>query len=166
VNKRYAGQYRTRSRNGSADVVSSYAAWALFGRTSATRRISGNGRKNHSQPARAGSAASVDGGHFVVSDRSPVRDVHGFAGAYIVKVITLAAPGSRPADRTNRRALRGRSQEHSAAAAEGLFANSLDGSFAGALDAMVVLSRSPVDNGAAQNSSGGSHLLPLTGAVL
>jgi len=95
--------------------------------------------------------------HFVVSDRSPVRDVTDLPGRKVIYV----GGGTGPAAERILRA-HGVDPKNILLRQTGSFEDSIADLSSGKLDAMFVLSRYPVDNvsGALER---GSHLVPLAG---
>jgi TRAP transporter TAXI family solute receptor len=139
-------------QNGSVDVAFSYAdvAYAAY--------VGGPGDQ---QPSFAGLRALVLlqllPVQFVVSDRSPVRDVTDLPGR---KVIFVGSGTNLPAERIVR--AYGVDPKSILLQQTRSFENTLADLSSGALDAIFVLSRYPVDNvgGALER---GSHLVPLAG---
>jgi uncharacterized protein len=94
---------------------------------------------------------------FVVSDRSPVRDITDLPGR---RVILVGGGTTLPAERIVR--AYGVDPRSILLQQTGSYEDSIEGLSSGKLDAMFVLSRYPVDNvsGALER---GSHLVPLAG---
>jgi TRAP transporter TAXI family solute receptor len=95
--------------------------------------------------------------HFVVSDRSPVRDVTDLPGR---KVIYVGGGTGLPAERILR--AYGVDPKSILLRQTGSFEDSIADLSSGKLDAMFVLSRYPVDN-VSRALERGSHLMPLAG---
>jgi uncharacterized protein len=139
-------------QNRSADVVFSYAdvAYASY--------VGGPGdQREPFTSLRALALLQLLPVHFVVSDRSPVRDVTDLPGRKVIYV----GGGTGPAAERILRA-HGVDPKNILLRQTGSFEDSIADLSSGKLDAMFVLSRYPVDNvsGALER---GSHLVPLAG---
>jgi TRAP transporter TAXI family solute receptor len=142
-------------QDGSADVVFSYAdvAYASY--------VGGPGdQREPFTSLRALALLQLLPVHFVVSDRSPVREVTDLPGRKVVYV----GGGTGPAAERILRA-HGVDPKNILLRQTGSFEDSIVDLSSGKLDAMFVLSRYPVDNvsGALER---GSHLVPLAGDAI